>query len=100
MIKGDWVSYTFRDGRGTLRNLTGKVTSTRSNSVTFRSDGGQPGYPRGKSVTVPAAELRLSDSPHAPHRKRNPTLGSKFIRARVRRRPGGGVEIQIPRRRR
>lgn len=49
---GDFVVYKFRDARGTLRSLTGKVRHVGKHGLTFVSHGGQPGFPRGKLITL------------------------------------------------
>jgi hypothetical protein len=79
--KGDWVVWTYRTKEiqrgkiphGGLRALTGKVTHVGEAGILMRSDGGQPGFPRGKVIgPLPFSEVRLSESVHAPHQKRNP----------------------------
>jgi hypothetical protein len=99
MQKGDWVSYDYRDNRGTLRVITGKVVSTSGSTTTFRSDGGQRGFPAGKRVMVPSGALRLSDSPFAPHLHKNPTSPLSFTwkPCSVRRLPSGKVQVKITR---
>ena len=95
--KGYWVSYQFRDRRGVLRSITGVVVEVTSHGlVTVRSDGGQPGYPRGKRFSVWGGELRdLRRNPAAKGRK---VKGGRAVTVRnftgtVVRKSEGTVEI-------
>jgi hypothetical protein len=64
---GDWARYVFTDSKGTRRVITGKVMADTPTRVTIRSDGGQPGYPRGKIFMVRRDHPDLSiRAPHSP----------------------------------
>lgn len=78
--KGDGVRMEYRDAKGTLRVITGKATAVGGSTVTFKSDGGQPGFPRGKSIRVALEDVQRTSNP-------SPVTAQRT--------KGGGVKISI-----